>query len=76
MCEPDWKKLICIIANLLDKPRCFWRKQWLIRSKKIKYSTFGRVCVNYHKINYAFIFLVSLAMGHVAVETFAGFLEV
>ena len=34
-------------------------------------SIFGRVCENYHKINYAFVFVVSLPVGHVAVETFA-----
>ena len=39
-------------------------------------SRFGRVCANYHKINYAFIFVVSIAEGHVAVETFADFGEV
>ena len=39
-------------------------------------SRFGRVCANYHKINYAFILVVSLAVGHVAVETFADFGEV
>ena len=34
-------------------------------------------CVqNYHNINYAFIFVVSLAVGHVAVVTFASFVEV
>ena len=36
----------------------------------------GRVCTNYHKINYAFIFVISLEAGHVAGETFAGFGEV
>ena len=43
----------------------------------IKTTTFGRKCPNYHKINYAFNFVVSrLAVGYVAVETLAGFGDV
>ena len=35
-----------------------------------------RVYANYHNINYALTFVVSLALGHVAVEQFAVFGEV
>ena len=63
------KSLACILMFIKTVKLDFFYLLW-------KHGTFARMRANYHKINYAFIFVLSLAVGHVAVETCAGFREV